>query len=91
MRFLSDGKLLLRQAIAAWAILFVSTILFAVLATGLSLLVGNRELVVIIAFVLVGSIAVAAHIVLYMRNYEIVKIIQGKTRGRSFSTEKKPR
>jgi 4-amino-4-deoxy-L-arabinose transferase-like glycosyltransferase len=62
-----------RQAIAAWIILPISVVVFATLGTALSLLIPDRQTVVIIAFLLVLPLLVAAHIWLYQRDYYLLR------------------
>jgi hypothetical protein len=71
--FLSDKKLLLRQALSAWVIYFLSVILFATVAVILSEFIQNKENVILISFLLISSIAIGFHLLLKKTNYFVMK------------------
>lgn len=74
IRFLSDRRLLLRQAIAAWLILFASVLLFATLAILLSFIIENQEVVIIVLLILVSPISIGTHVFLQNRGYQLAKV-----------------
>ena len=59
----------MRQVLAAWLILFISVVLFASLASALSLVVHSEQTVVVISLVLVSPLSVTAHVLLQRRDY----------------------
>jgi len=91
-RFLNDKDSLLRQAIAAWLVLFLSIVLFATLATIFSLVATtSRELVVTVLLILVSTISVSIHILLYRRNYRftgVSEIVYSKRQQDSHVSER---
>jgi len=71
---LSDKKSLLRQAIVAWAIVTVGTVMFTLIALWITPIIGSEELSIILAFSIILPILVAAHIWLYKRRYHFWKV-----------------
>src|SRR5690349_925647 len=69
LRLLKDGRLLLRQAIAAWMILLLGTIFFATIALIISLSVQNQDLILIITLAIVTPLCFWGHVVLLRRGY----------------------
>lgn len=67
--FLSDGHLLMRQAVLGWLALFAGSILFAFLATFVSTLIQDSTLAISISFCAVAGLLLALHILLFRNNY----------------------
>ncbi len=69
------GKLgLIRQAIAAWVILFISVLLFATLSTLLFAWGSSRERSLWLSLVITSFLAVTAHMVTHKAKYSLSKI-----------------
>ncbi|MBI5713408.1 MAG: hypothetical protein HZC38_08320 [Chloroflexi bacterium] len=72
-RFFRDKQRLWRQAIFAWVVLFFSVIFFTVIALGLSIVLINRETIVIIAFGITAPLLTGAQIFLSVNGYYLKK------------------
>lgn len=71
MTFLSNRRLLVRQAIWAWIILFVGVIRMATIATFLTIRGLSNAQSTVVSLVIVGGLAVIAHIFLHGHNYRV--------------------
>lgn len=68
-RFLNDGHFLIRQAAIAWLLLLLASVLFATIATVLSLVAQNNTAILVISLVLTGSFLLVFHFLAYKQNY----------------------
>src|SRR4051812_15843876 len=76
-------KKLLHQAMAAWVILPISALLFAIIALSISSFVKNQTLVVITAFILVAPVVTGVYITLYKRGYYDLSTMRQTPQGKS--------
>jgi high-affinity Fe2+/Pb2+ permease len=86
LTFISDKSRLVRQAIAAWLILFVSTLLFATLSTLFYYNGRGREEGILLSLLIVGLLATLAHVLCYRLDYSYTKLREMLSSRSSYPT-----
>lgn len=71
--FLSDRRLLIRQAFMAWLSVIVSVLVFVLLSLLLSLIIASRESVIIVTFLLILPALVIVHVYLQQSEFRFRK------------------
>lgn len=71
--FITDKRVLIRQAIASWLLLLLSVLIFTLVALILSRIISNSEKVIGAAFVMVIPFLISGHIFLKNNDYYIKK------------------
>ncbi len=69
----NNPRQLVREAIAVWLVLNTSVVLFVIIALLFSSVVNDQEYVIIMAFFITAIFTVRVHILLYKRDYYLLK------------------